>query len=121
MFMIKTVEPVLTELYFARLQISMMEALGIKEEPSQNLLCWYEDGDYYLVVFPRIKHRPSCYGEGDNQFVLSPASVDMGGLWTVPLESDFERLNTSIIKEIYDELCLDNATAVSIIDCYLFD
>lgn len=121
MFMIKTVESVLAELYFARLQVAMMEALGIQEEPSQNLLCWYEDGEYYLLVFPRLKHRPSCYGNGENQFVLSPASVDMGGLWAVPLKTDFDRLDALIIREIYDELCLDNATAVSIIDCYLFD
>ena len=121
LFMIKTAEPALAGLYFARLQIAMMEALGIKEEPSQNLLCWYEDEEYYLVVFPRLKHRPSCYGEGEDQFALSPASVDMGGLWTVPIKANFDRLDASIIKEIYDELCLDNATAVSIIDCYFFD
>ena len=121
MFLIKTAEPVLAGLYFARLQLAMMGALGINEEPMQNLLCWYEDGDYYLVVIPRLKHRPSCYGDGENQFVLSPASVDMGGLWTVPVKTDFDKLDATSIKAIYDELCLDNATAVSIIDCYLFD
>lgn len=121
MFMIKAVEPVLAELYFARLQVAMMQAMGIKEEPMQNLLCWYEDGEYYLVVFPRLKHRPSCYGEGEGKYLLSPASVDMGGLWAVPVKSDFDRLDSSTIEKIYNDVCLDNATAVSIIDYYLFE
>lgn len=120
MFFIKTSQPVLAELYFARLQVAMMMTLGEQNEPMQNVLCWEEEEDYHMVVFPRLKHRPDCYGEGKEDFLLSPASVDMGGLWVIPEKKDYDRLDADIIRDIYNELCLDNATAVAIIDNLLY-
>lgn len=119
-FFIKTSEPVLAELYFARLQVAMMMAAGKNEEPMQNVLCWVEDDDCHLLVFPRRKHRPACYGTDKENFLLSPASVDMGGLWTVPEKKDYERLDADIIQRLYDELCLDNENAVAVIDHLLY-
>jgi hypothetical protein len=38
--------------------------------------------------------------------LLSPASVDMGGVFITPLEKDFNRLDADLIRQIFDELCL---------------
>lgn len=120
LFMIKAEQPALAELYFARLQVAMMQAAGRMEEPMQNVLCWTAGDDYYLVVFPRRKHRPDCYGEGPGKLLLSPASVDMGGLWAVAEESDYHNITTDTVRAIYDELCADNAMAVAMIDHFLW-
>ncbi len=42
--------------------------------------------------------------------LISPASVDMGGVFITPLEKDFERLDADLIRRIFAELCLDKAT-----------
>ena len=116
LFLIRTESKALASFYMARLQLAMMMAAKAVIEPMQNILAWH-DGDYHnVVVFPRRKHRPDCYGEGDGQLLLSPASVDMGGVWAIASERDYQSLTVTQIQDIYDELCADNATIVAIID-----
>lgn len=84
-------------------------------EPMLNVLCWYEDGLWIILVFPRKKHRPSCYAaEGDANILISPASVDMGGVFITPLEKDFEKITAADIKAIFDECCLSEAELLEI-------
>ncbi|MBQ7691791.1 MAG: DUF4922 domain-containing protein [Muribaculaceae bacterium] len=118
LFFIKTATTVQAQLYFARLQLAMMLATGQAGEPMQNLLCWIHGGDCCLAVFPRRKHRPACYGEGEGQLLLSPASTEMGGLWAVASDRDYGLLDAQRIQALYDELCVDAAAAVAIIDNY---
>lgn len=77
------------------------------EEPMMNLLAYTTPIGVRLVVIPRKKHRPSFYGtEGVDTMLLSPASVDMGGVFITPMEKDFERLDKNIILNVFNELCL---------------
>ena len=84
------------------------ELLHINEgewEPMMNLLSWYHDNKWYTVLFLRAKHRPSHYfAEGDSNLLLSPASVDLGGLFITPLEKDFKKISDREILEICDEI-----------------
>jgi hypothetical protein len=77
-------------------------------EPMVNVLCWWDQTCrmWHMVVFPRRKHRPACYGEGEGRLLLSPGAVDMGGLWAVPERKDFESLTAGQIQALYDELCM---------------
>lgn len=87
------------------------EQLEIPEgepEPMLNVLCWYEAGMWNILVFPRKKHRPACYfAEGDDNLLISPASVDMGNVFITPLEKDFDKISAADIKQIFDECCLN--------------
>ena len=72
-----------------------------------NLLCYTTAAGVRLVVIPRKKHRPSFYGtEGEGCMLLSPASVDMGGVFITPRREDFDKMDADIIKKIFNELCL---------------
>ncbi len=116
LFFIRCERRELAGFYLARLQLAMMQASGSGGEPMQNLLCW-QDSDYCnVVVFPRRKHRPDCYGEGEGQLLLSPASVDMGGVWACASRRDYDTLTASQLQALYNELCADNATLIRIID-----
>lgn len=76
-------------------------------EPMMNLLCYATEQGERLVVIPRKRHRPSFYGtEGDDCMLLSPASVDMGGVFITPRENDFNRLDADMVRRVFDELCL---------------
>jgi hypothetical protein len=59
-----------------------------------------------MVIFPRCKHRPACYGEGEGRLLLSPGAVDMGGLWAIPERKDFDALTPEVVQALYNELCL---------------
>ena len=107
MFNIETSTVRAAERYVLRL-MDMLPVPAGADEAMVNVLCWWDATDrmWRVVVFPRCKHRPDCYGEGDGHLLLSPASVDMGGLWAVPEEKDFEALTTEAIQGLYRELCM---------------
>ena len=77
-------------------------------EPMVNALCWWDTTHrlWRLVIFPRRKHRPSCFGEGEGRLLVSPGAVDMGGLWPIPERKDFDALTPEIIQSLYNELCM---------------
>jgi ATP adenylyltransferase/5',5'''-P-1,P-4-tetraphosphate phosphorylase II len=74
-------------------------------EPMLNILTWYETGKWVTCLFPRKKHRPACYfAEGENNLLISPASVDLGGVFITPLEKDFEKITAEDITGILQEI-----------------
>jgi len=77
-----------------------------KTEPMINVLAWFDD-KWIICIFPRKKHRPVCYFALDdlNNRLVSPASVDMGGVLITPLEKDFMRITTTDIVAIYKDVC----------------
>lgn len=77
-------------------------------EPQLNVLCWTErtDGDtvFRILVIPRKAHRPSCYYAPEGEAVrISPASVDLGGVFIVPVEEDFRRTDAGVLQSIIRE------------------
>lgn len=81
------------------------------DEPMMNLLAWFENEKWIVVVLPRKKHRPDCFfAEGENQLTISPASVDLGGVFITPLEKDFDKITSDDIIGILHEVCLDKAS-----------
>lgn len=78
-----------------------------EEEPRLNILTLYEEATWTIFIFPRTKHRPSCYYASDEQrLVSSPGSVDMGGVFILPIEKDFLRITSIDIEQILNEVCL---------------
>jgi len=74
-------------------------------EPMMNILVWYEAAKWIVCIFPRKKHRPSCYSAtGEANLLISPAAVDLGGVFITPLEKDFEKITAENISEILYEI-----------------
>lgn len=106
-----------------RYALRLLDLLPVPEgadEPMVNVLCWWDTTDrvWRLVIFPRRKHRPACYGEGEGRLLVSPASVDMGGLWAVPERKDYEALTPKIVQALYDELCMSRQELNNVISNY---
>ena len=85
-------------------------------EPMLNILAAIEQEEWLIHIFPRILHRPKQYFEaGDKQIILSPAAVDMGGVFITPREEDFNKITTEDVKDIFNQVCIQDETALSII------
>ena len=88
-------------------------ALPVKpgeEEPMMNVLALYETDKWIIFIFPRHRHRPACYtAEGEDRLLSSPASVDLGGVFITPVESDFHKITAEDIARILGEVCLPAA------------
>jgi ATP adenylyltransferase/5',5'''-P-1,P-4-tetraphosphate phosphorylase II len=87
-----------------------------EEEPMLNILCSHYKGRWHVHIFPRKLHRPWQYfEEGTKQILLSPASVDMGGVLITPREEDFNKISTDDARDIFEQVCLDELTFKKII------
>ena len=76
-----------------------------------NIVVWKEGLDTVSVIFPRRKHRPDCYSkEGNEQYLISPGALDMGGLLILPRQTDFERINEKLLLEVMQEIVLPAET-----------
>ncbi|MFV0590865.1 MAG: DUF4922 domain-containing protein [Draconibacterium sp.] len=78
---------------------------AVDEEPMMNVLAFYKRDKWKLIVFPRAIHRPVQYfAEGEANILISPASVDMGGVLITPLERDFEKISKEDISDIFQQV-----------------
>ena len=91
---------------FSKLYTSIQKTQRAYEiEPMMNIISRFEDGEYFVFVFPRSKHRPDYYfSEGDKKIILSPASVDLGGVCITPRQEDFEKITKEIIEDIFRQV-----------------
>jgi hypothetical protein len=86
-------------------------------EPMINILISFEQGVWTVHVFPRLKHRPAQYFEpGEKQILLSPASVDLGGVMITPREVDFKKLLTEDVKDILRQVCFGPQAVMKLIN-----
>ncbi len=85
---------------------SYMRQLASGDEPMLNLLTYFRAG-WQIIVFPREKHRPWQYfDQGEQNILLSPASVDLGGVMITPLEKDFNKITGDDIADIFNQIGL---------------
>lgn len=82
-------------------------------EPRMNVVCWKQPGiggrpdELVTLIFPRKKHRPDCYyAEGNEQIIVSPGALDMGGLIITPREEDFRKLTPQRAAAILQEVTM---------------
>ena len=76
-------------------------------EPMLNVLSFYENKKWSIIIFMRKKHRPDFYFKmGQEQILVSPASIDMSGLIIIPREEDLDKLNEEKILRMYREVSI---------------
>jgi Domain of unknown function (DUF4922) len=79
-----------------------------KEEPRMNIIGLYEkESSWRIIIFLRSKHRSSHYfAKEEKRILISPATVDMGGVCVTFLEEDFNKVDKDILAEIIGEVSI---------------
>jgi hypothetical protein len=82
----------------------LAQATGKRPEPLVNLAVFQERDEWVTYLFPRGKHRPEVFYT--RELTVSPASIDLCGIFVVPLEHDFEKITGDAIAAIFREVTL---------------
>jgi hypothetical protein len=91
-------------IYYSHFQAMQAE----KMEPMMNALCTFSKDRWTVHLFPRKAHRPThFYEEGEKQILISPGSVDFGGVFILPRGEDFEKITRDDIADILEQVCVD--------------
>ena len=88
-----------------------------RKEPKLNLVGYCERGVWTVLLFPRARHRPTCFfAEEPDRMLVSPGAVDMAGVVVVPEHSHFERLGAREVEAIFTEVSLELAVVEGILE-----
>jgi len=80
-----------------------------RPEPMLNILTSFSTGSWTVHIIPRKLHRPSqFFAVDDKKIILSPASVDMGGVVITPREEDFNKITAEEISDIFGQVCFSD-------------
>ena len=82
----------------------LAKTTGKPSEPLVNIAVFCERGEWIAYLFPRGKHRPEVFHTGE--LMVSPASIDLCGIFVVPRARDFERITGADIAAIFREVTL---------------
>jgi hypothetical protein len=86
-----------------------------KPEPMMNILAYFQTGKWIIHLIPRKLHRPSqFYANGNDQILLSPASVDLGGVLITPREEDFIKMTVNDLKDILRQVCMSDTQVLDL-------
>ena len=88
-------------------------------EPMMNILSWYdtEKAIYQVAVILRKAHRPWQFSaEGDAQILISPASVEMGGLFVLARQEDYQKITSDDLADILQQTLIDEADLLKILN-----
>ena len=69
-----------------------------------NVATFRINGAIRIAIMPRKRHRPLCYGAGEGQMLVSPASIEMMGKFITSRQEDFDRLDEPTMQRIYDDV-----------------
>jgi hypothetical protein len=102
--------------YFEKFYAVYSELVNETQEPLLNIIANYDnESGWRIIIFLRSKHRSHHYFEnGDNQTLVSPAAIDLGGVCIFPREEDFNKLNENLIREIFTEVFIEKSLLIEL-------
>lgn len=104
----------------AKLFYRLLDCAEIPEgesEPMFNLFSYYREGEYRSIIVFRSRHRSHHYfSEGPDHLTMSPGCADMGGMFIVPVEEEFEKITPELLAEMISEVSITEDEESRIID-----
>lgn len=92
----------------AKMFYRLLDCAGMPEgesEPLINLFTYRHSGEYRSIVVMRRSHRSHHYfSEGPDHLTMSPGCADMGGVFIVPVEEEYEKITPELLGEMIDEV-----------------
>jgi hypothetical protein len=94
----------------------MKKILREPGEPMMNILGSHGKGGWRVLIFPRGRHRPGVFDrDGDEQILISPGAVDMGGLIITPREKDFRILDCEMVQAVFRDVSWDETRTADLV------
>ncbi len=78
-----------------------------EKEPLFNLFSYWKDGEFRSVVVFRSRHRSHHYfSDGPDHLTMSPGCADMGGVFIVPVEEEYNKITEALLGEMVQEVSI---------------
>lgn len=112
-------DPAALDAAFRRIYTAFQRLTHRRDEPMLNLIARFDKGVWRAILFPRVKHRPSFYFADDHsRMLLSPGTVDVGGVITLVREEDFQRLSKEHLTRMFHEISASPETVAKLLHAF---
>ena len=92
----------------AKLFYRLLDCAEVRDgdtEPQFNLFTYHTGTEFRSVVIFRRSHRSHHYfSEGPDHLTMSPGCADMGGMFIVPVEAEYEKITPELLSEMIAEV-----------------
>lgn len=93
---------------FLGLQESIGKLVAYTQEPMMNVICWFDNCQWTVCIFPRKQLRPrQFFAEGEEKTLFSPGCVDMAGLIIAPRKEDFDKYSLPLLTDLFRQVTTD--------------
>ena len=81
----------------------------VGSEPMMNVLSFYENSSWHVLILPRKAFRPWQYNaeKESERLMVSPGTAEMCGIIITPIEEHFERITSEDIEDIFSQVSLE--------------
>ena len=94
----------------AKLFYRLLDCAEMKEgdtEPQFNLFTYHTGTEFRSVVVFRSRHRSHHYfSDGPDHLTMSPGCADMGGVFIVPIEAEYDKITSGLLNEMIAEVSI---------------
>ena len=94
----------------AKMFYRLLDCAELREddtEPQFNLFTYHVGKEFRSVVVFRSRHRSHHYfSEGPDHLTMSPGCADMGGVFIVPVESEYEKITPELLGQMIEEVSI---------------
>ena len=94
----------------AKLFYRLLDCADIPEgekEPMFNLFTYWKDSEFRSVVVFRSRHRSHHYfSDGPDHLTMSPGCADMGGVFIVPVEEEYDKMTEALLGDMVEEVSI---------------
>jgi uncharacterized protein DUF4922 len=92
---------------------TLSRATGATPEPMINIAAYFSRDSWTVHVFPRGKHRPRVYET--KELTVSPATIDLCGVFVVPVPGDYDKIRGGDIEKILEEVTISDELFQSVL------
>ncbi len=104
----------------AKLFYRLLDCAEIPEaesEPMFNLFTYFVEGKFRSIIVFRSRHRSHHYfSDGPDHLTMSPGCADMGGMFIVPVEAEYQKINSELLNEMIAEVSITAEEEARIIE-----
>lgn len=101
-------QQLLTSLFYETERI-LRQVLPAENEAMMNILCWFDNCQWKICIFPRQTRRPwQFFAEGEGKVLFSPGCVDMAGLIITPRQEDFNRYSKILLTDLFQQVSVSD-------------
>lgn len=87
-----------------------------EKEPLFNLFSYWTGREFRSIIVFRSRHRSHHYfSDGPDHLTMSPGCADMGGVFIVPVEEEYDKITAELLSEMVREVSVTEVEQDTII------